>query len=379
MRILLITSKWAATIQEIDGGCMTAQNVIDAIVEDSCVDLLLPEMYKGIKIAGINKAYFYPVDQGIVDNYTGKNRFMCRLKIAEIVASIVLNIYSKYDRIIILHAFHAFTICNGNYVSLQNKVILFPMLLTPSYIDSGEVVPAIYTKCEMKAIQNARTIITPSVYECEQIKNYFNVVSNKIAIVPRFVGRAFKYVENASTCQSRLNICYIASIKKQKHNIEAVKLLQQLSKTLPNCFLYIVGSIQDDSEFNKLVGYINDNGLSNQISIIQPMSQSEVNNLFSVCFANISVARCETFGRAIIEGLYCGLPAFVLTDTKCFKTLIGDGHGVKYSDSVTEMANQLMEVYNSPQLYQKMRAEARNFGILFEESKIKPILKDHIL
>lgn len=379
MRILLISSKWPTTTQEIDGGCMTAQNVLDAIVENSCVDLLLPEGYKDTEISGINKTYFYPVNEEIIENYNGKNKFLCRIKIAKIVASIVLGIYSDYDRIIILHAFHSFTICNGNYVSLQNKVILFPMLLTPAYIDSGEDVPDIYTKYEKNALQNVRTIITPSIYEYEQIKNFFNVISDKITIIPRFVGNEFEYVEQDSFYPIKLNICYIASIKKQKQNLEAAKLLHQLSKKLPNCFLYIVGPIHDEFEFDNLINYIHDYGLCDKVSIIQQMSQSEVNKLFSICFANISVARCETFGRAIIEGLYCGLPAFVLNETKCFKTLIGNNHGVIYSNSYEEMANQIIEIYNSPQKYKEMRTQARHFGVRYEENKIKPILKQTIL
>lgn len=379
MKVLLITSKWPTTTQEIDGGCMTALNVIDSIVEESCVDLLLPEGYKSVEIAGINKFHFYPVDQKIMENYNGKNKFFCRIKIAEIIASIVLNIYSDYDKIIILHAFHSFTICNGNYVSLQNKVILFPMLLTPSYIDSREDVPAIYTKYERIALQNANRIITPSIYECEQIKNYYNVESDKISIIPRFVGRDFQYVEHNSCSTTMLNICYIASIKKQKQNVEAVKLLHQVSKQIPNCFLYIVGPTHDKSEFLSLINYIRINNLKKNVSIIQQMSQSEVNKLFSICFANVSVAKCETFGRSIIEGLYCGLPAFVLNEIKCFKTLIGDDHGVQYSDSVEEMANQIIQMYHSPQSYKKMRAEAKRFGARFKENIIKPILKQNLL
>lgn len=379
MRILLITSKWPTTTQEIDGGCMTALNVLDAIVEDSCVDLLLPEGYKDVEISGINRTFFYPVNEDIIKNYNGKNKFLCRIKISEIVASIVMGIYFDYDKIIILHVFHSFAICNGNCVSLQDKVILFPMLLTPSYIDSGEDVPAIYTKYEREALQNVRTIITPSIYEAEQIKNFFNVTSDKIAIIPRFVGSELQYEEQKSLSSSKLNICYIASIKKQKQNLEAVKLLNELSKKLPNCFLYIVGPIHDDYEFNNLVKYIEDNGMSDKVSIIQQMSQSEVNKLFSICFANISVARCETFGRSIIEGLYCGLPAFVLNETECFKTLIGNNHGVLYSNSYAEMSNQIIEVYKSPQKYQEMRANARHFGVRYEESTIKPILKQAIL
>lgn len=379
MRILLITSKWPTVDQEIDGGCMTGLNVLDTIVGYSRVDILLPEGYKGINITGINKTYFYPVDKDIIENYNEKNKFMCRIKIAEIISSIVLSIHPEYDKIVVLHAFHAFTICNGDNFLIQNKVILFPMLLTPSYVESGEDVPAIYTKKENIVLHNSRAIITPSIFEREQIRKYYNVPSSKISVVPRFVGREFKFVERDLQQFFQLNICYIASIKKQKQNMKAVELLQQLLKMRSDYFLYIVGPIHDHSEFHSLINYIRDNGLSDRISLVRHMTQSEVNKLFSICLANISVARCETFGRSIIEGLYCGLPAFVLNDTKCFRTLIGENHGVLYCDSVYDMAIQIHKVFKTPVFYNQMQKEARDFGVLFDEQNVKPILKDTLL
>ena len=176
MRILLITSKWPTIDQEIDGGCMTGLNVLDTIVGYSRVDLLLPEGYKGINITGINKTYFYPVDKDIIENYNEKNKFMCRIKIAEIISSVVLSIHPEYDKIVVLHAFHAFAICNGDNILIQNKVILFPMLLTPSYVESGEDVPTIYTKKE-----NILNIINISLKSKKMIgKKYIKKIVKKL-------------------------------------------------------------------------------------------------------------------------------------------------------------------------------------------------------
>lgn len=39
MKVLLITSKWSVLGEDIDGGSMTARDVLDTIAADSIVDL----------------------------------------------------------------------------------------------------------------------------------------------------------------------------------------------------------------------------------------------------------------------------------------------------------------------------------------------------
>lgn len=379
MKILLISSKWPTSEREIDGGAMTAINVIDAISGHAHIDLLLPDEFLNINIPGIDNILCYPVSADMMKNHNGANRFSYRIKIANIISEMISNIHEKYDVIIVLHVFHAFVICNGSNDALQKKVVLFPMLLTPSYVESGESVPPTYTQLEYRALNNAGKIITPSDFERDQLIKNYNVNPQKILAIPRYVGRNFKYFENNKEQNSSLNICYIASIKKQKQNIKAVELLAKILEKIPNTYLYLVGPVHDKTEYDKLLNFINEYNLYDHVIIKNNIPQCEVNQLFSSCLINISVARCETFGRSIIEGLFCGLPAFVLKDTKCFLSLIGKENGTEYFDSVDAMADRIVEVYKNPIIYKKLSYKAHKFGMLFEEKKIKSILKKALL
>lgn len=170
MKVLLITSKWSVPGEDIDGGSMTTRDVLDTIAADSIVDLLLPEGYKGFNIIGAKNIFYYPIDDDIIKNYNGSNKFICRIKISRLVGTIVSKIHNNYDKIVILHTFHAFEICSWNNAALNKKIVLFPMLLTPSYINSGEIVPQYYIRNEKKTLKVVGKIITPSLYEQNQLE-----------------------------------------------------------------------------------------------------------------------------------------------------------------------------------------------------------------
>lgn len=379
MRVLLITSKWAMPRKDIDGGCMTSRNILDSIANQSTVDILLPEGFVGINIEGANSVLYYPIDEDTINNYNEANRFMYRIKIAKTVGSIVTSIHHDYDRIIILHIFHAFEICKSNDSVLINKIILFPMLLTPSYIESGEYVPEIYTTYEKRTLCSVKKIITPSRFEQKQLELYYGINSEKIICIPRFVSSIFKPNLYLPKTDSSIILCYIASIKKQKQNHKVVELLKLIVDQGMDVHLYLIGSIQDYHEYEITLRTIEENNLNSYITILHGITQNMIKELYSNAFINISVAKCETFGRSIVEGLYTGLPAFVLNSAECFKDLLGENHGVEYFDSIEDMAARIVYIHNHSSCYYEMRSQALAYSAQYDERIIKPVLQKAII
>lgn len=379
MRVLIVTSKWAVIEQEIDGGCMTACNVLEAISSKSVVDILLSDKYKNIEINGINKYFYYSTDEDIIKNYNGDNKFLCRIKISRLVASILYKIHGLYDKIIIIHTFHAFEICKTIEKKVLDKIILFPMLLTPSYLKSGENIPKIYVNYEKKTLRSVFKIITPSIFECNQIRTIYKIEPHRVVCIPRYVSSQFNFSSHIIEFNKPIKICYVASIKKQKQNIKALELLKLLLKQGLNAHLYLVGAIHDFSEYLKILTYIDNNYLRENVTILQQLSQKKVNELFSQTLINISVSRCETFGRSIIEGLYTGLPAFVLKSAECFESLVGDCNGIEYFDNIEDMASRIKFLYGNINYYKELCEQALFFAAQFSESNIKPLLQKEIL
>ena len=365
--------------KDIDGGCMTSRNILDSITNQSTVDILLPEGFVGINIEGAHRVLYYPIDEDTINNYNEANRFMCRIKIAKAVGSIVTSIHHDYDRIIILHIFHAFEICKSNDSVLINKIILFPMLLTPSYIESGEHVPEIYTTHEKRTLCSVKKIITPSRFEQKQLESYYGINPEKIICIPRFVGSIFKPNLYLPKTDSSIILCYIASIKKQKQNHKAVELLKLIVDQGMDVHLYLIGSIQDYNEYEITLRTIEENNLNSYITILHGITQNMIKELYSNAFINISVAKCETFGRSIVEGLYTGLPAFVLNSAECFKDLLGENHGVEYFDSIDDMAARIVYIHNHSDCYYEMRSQALAYSAQFDERVIKPVLQKAII
>ena len=154
---------------------------------------LISDKYKNIEINGINKYFYYSTDEDIIKNYNGDNKFLCRIKISRLVASILYKIHGLYDKIIIIHTFHAFEICKTIEKKVLDKIILFPMLLTPSYLKSGENIPKIYVNYEKKTLRSVFKIITPSIFECNQIRTIYKIEPHRVVCIPRYVSSQFNF------------------------------------------------------------------------------------------------------------------------------------------------------------------------------------------
>ena len=252
------------------------------------------------------------------------------------------------------------------------------MFLSPSYRKCGDNIPNEYEKLERATLHKVGKIITPSEFEKLQLINIYKINPQKIVVLPRFVSSVFSY-NNHKVDTKNPYICYVASIKRQKQNIKAVQLLSYLRAKGFTFHLYLIGSVVDKKLFAEMNKYIINEQLKNSITIMPYVSQKDLSVLYSKAFVNISVSRCETFGRSIIEGLYSGLPAVVLEDVDCLNMLVGCNNGVLFSSSIEKMGEQIIKMCHDHIWYNKLCCDAHSFGMQFSEEKIKPMLTKELL
>ena len=242
-KILLITSKWPDARHEIDGGGMTAINICETLKGTSLIDLLLPETYKDITIHDVNNVYHYRVNLDDWSIFNGPDRFRTRIKASISIKEIVERYVEYYDNIIILHVFHAFNICNSFPDNYLKKIILFPMLLSPSYVASQESVPIEYIELEKNTLNRVGFIITPSIYEKNLLMSEYHVIPSKIKVIPRFSNQLFFSDIPHKLPMNKLKLCCIGSVKKQKQNHLAVQLLSNILSRGADAELFLVGPI----------------------------------------------------------------------------------------------------------------------------------------
>ena len=138
-KILLVTSKWG--VEDHDGGMSTALDICDTISPYSHLDVLAPSAYIAQRREGVENVIGYDIPEGLKKNYNGSGKFETRVRVAQIITPILLPLLKSYDKIIVVHIFHIFDLCDCITSELSDKIILFPMMLTPSYIASSESVP----------------------------------------------------------------------------------------------------------------------------------------------------------------------------------------------------------------------------------------------
>lgn len=375
--ILIITSKWS--IEDSDGGMSTVADICETLSQHCNLDVLTESSFVNQKRNDVKNIYGFDIPELLKETYNGRKKFQTRILISHIVGPILGSLIDRYDKIIVLHVFHLFDICKKLDSDKAKKIILFPMMLTPSYVASNEVVPNSYTNMEKMVLKTVGKIITPSVYEKSQITNYFNIPETKVALVPRYVRDTFSSHIHYITTSERCEICYIASIKKQKHNILALELLHILLRKGINTKLHIVGAIHDKDVYNEMLEYIEVNGIRKNIEYHGVISQLSIFALFRNATFAISVSLCETFGRSVMEGLASGLPTIVMNNVACLGIHNYKNKGVVRVESTKEMADAVICYLHDPVLYSKLSSSAIEFGSQYRRVAIQPVLKNELM
>lgn len=375
--ILIVTSKWST--EDSDGGMSTATDICDTLSQQCNLDVLTELSFVDQKHDGVKNIYGFDVPKELKENYNGENKFQTRIFISHIVGPILDSMLDRYDKVIVLHVFHLFEICKKIDSNKAKKIILFPMMLTPSYVASNENVPNYYTYLEKLVLKNVGKIITPSIYEKLQITDYFNIPVTKIALVPRYVRDIFSSCTHSITSSERCEICYIASIKKQKQNILALELLHILLSNGINTKLHIVGAIHDREVYNEMSEYIVENNIQRNVEYHGVISQSSIFALFCNATFAISVSLCETFGRSVMEGLASGLPTIVLNNVACLGIHNYKNKGVIRAESAKEMADAVIYYLHNPVLYSKLSSSAIEFGKQYRRITIQPVLENELM
>lgn len=366
MKYLIITSKWPQHKVEIDGGCMTGYNVFEVLREFVSIDILVPKTLLNISISKeCDNVIHYDCPEEIETSYNGEEKFHCRIKIADIIYNRVKDKLHLYDKIIVLHSFHIFRIVEHASKDILEKIILFPMFSVPSYLECNEQVPDSFIALENEVMRRVGKIITPSQYEKDKIVSFYKLDCNKIVVLPRYIGDEFTHRPLHKIEKKCVHLCYIASFRKQKQHTYIVTLLKLFRDMGVNVHVYCVGSIQDTKSYYQFISDITQADLNDRVTICKYMSQIDINNLFHEMDFNISVAACETFGRAIIEGLKVGVPVIILDCYHRFRNLLPRCNCIFFANTISEMVNIIISNLEAPDKYKSMQVEAQGIGDSF--------------
>lgn len=344
--VLLYLGKFPGYGFDVDGGSILARQLIDILKTRCNLTVVFirknGETYTDSQVREIRYVEY--------KNPFG-NKFVRRLQNLDTNREAIGD-YTEYDIIITAHVSKFFGFENASSI-FWDKTILFPMFCTKSYQRAGEYVPLEYTDHEQFVLTHARTIITPSEIEMEDLVLDYSLNPNNVKVVYRGINPMFKPLGRGHNLNKPKLVC-IGSIKKQKNNIAALYVLDLLVRKGIDCSLNIICTIQEHNLYEELLGFIRDNSLTKRVNFFFEQTQEQVAQIVQNSDINISVSNWETFGRGIFEGVSCGLPTFVFSKLTGVRKICEGNQGVCFVNNTEEMATKIECVLNSPEKYLQM-------------------------
>lgn len=345
-KVLLYLGKFPGYGIDIDGGSILARQLIDSLKTSCELDVVFirkhHETFEDDKVN--NVAYVEYLD-------AENNKFIRRLENLKTNAE-ALKDYRKYDVIITAHISKFFGMKSAEN-DFWRKTIIFPMFCTQAYIRAGEIVPSEYTLLEQEVFDRVGKVITPSYEEADDLIKDYNCDPQKITVIPRGITPLIKF-RQPSPAHNPLRIVCIASIKQQKNNMALLALLEELQKRNVQAVIHFICTVYELPIYEKMCSIIKERKWENCFKFYIAIPQHEVARLLLDMDINVSVSNWETFGRGILEGACSGLPTFVPERLNVIKRLCGKENGVFFSNTINQMADQIIEVVSDADTYIKM-------------------------
>ena len=387
LKVLLVTSKWIQPSDSNDGGDATVMEIAAALGAEMNHDLtdsacrldILCFRETGCEIPPqfVNRVFFQDIDFAHYELYSKRNgeKFLIRLEQANISARKIVEMAKDYNIVVLQHCMFALKLHEYD-ADIYRKVVLLPMFTGTAYIKSGEFVPQEYIEAEKSTLRLVKKFITPSDVERRTLIEDYGIDEKKITVVPRAV-RNIKFTRR-KCCSENPQILYLASIRSQKSNLDAFKMLKILRDNIGSVRLHCAGSIQDKSIFRECLKYVEKNKLDDAVIFHGTLKSAAVLELFEQCDINISVSNWETFGRGIFEGMAAGLPTVVLKRIESASSVPAFMRPLLAQDLVC-MAELICRLVEEPSFFEIESAKGKFVQEHLSFSRTSPLLRKAIL
>lgn len=384
-KILLVTAKNPISVNVLDGGAKTVLQYIESLSSDYIVDLLHLNIGDAstrdlLTPKGVSKVEMIEADElnyYLFNNKSSFEKFERRIASSRIYAQEIKKRIASYRIVIIFHCSLAMGLKDYLEKDELDKIVLLPMFLTPSYLKSGDLVPESYTNEERVALENVRHIITPSVVEKKQLTDFYHVEESKIVEIPRSVDElrpaCTKHKENDIT-----KICYVASFKNQKNNLDAIKCTELLLQRGFSVNLFLVGSVFDKNIYDQCTDYVKLHNLGCSVHFEHAMTTSKLHSFYECMDLAISTSLHETFGRSIYEAMSFGLPTFCLDTLDVVDEFAKNNLGLKKCKDFRTMADEISIVLENRPLLRDMSLNAKEISENLSQEKQYRSIKKYI-
>lgn len=104
----------------------------------------------------------------------------------------------------------------------------------------------------------------------------------------------------------------VSSINKNKNQIQVIEAIGMMPDVIKTKIVYLICGVGDYEK--ELVQKASELGIGNQVKLCGYVEHSDIWRYYSISNLNLMVSHSEGFGRSVIEGYMCGVPAIMYSD-----------------------------------------------------------------
>jgi glycosyltransferase involved in cell wall biosynthesis len=356
MKILVVTEKCSPIKSQRDGGARLVETIQRSFGHS--VSIL---QFSQSENSSATWQFDYPIDHC--------DRFERRLANANFIAEKVKALEEGFTHVVFIHLSMQFGLVN---TPLRNDLIIwtFPMLLTPSYLASGETVPAPYTEMERLTLAISHNIITPSHLERRQLMEFYSVPQECIRVIPRGIDTQW-IVPKVRTVEYHPKFCALGSIKPQKNTVGLIRLFAKIREAIPGSTLRMIGPVQNSDYYAAVLEEIKRCGVDEAVELLGYVPPNELSSVLDDVHLHLSTSLCETFGRSIFETLASGLPNVARASGNAAAEFLQGFPYSRFSDHDNDILQAIQDILAD---LPKLSAMACEIGELYDDTRLSQLL-----
>ncbi|QYR20625.1 glycosyltransferase family 4 protein [Paenibacillus sp. sptzw28] len=212
-----------------------------------------------------------------------------------------------------------------------------------------------------RSAHQAKQIHTVSKYSKDQLVRLYGVPEEKIRIVPNGVDLSKFTIDDKDYSRHLIQDKYgikdfiltVGRIEPRKNHIQLLKAYKRLKERMNDVgTLVIIG--KPDFGFKEFFNKINELGLQNCVKIIDSIDDEYLPHVYRAARLFVYPTFAEGFGIPPLEAMATGVPV-ITSNTTAIPEIVGNAGLLISPDSEEQIADQMENVLNNPELELKMQ------------------------
>lgn len=224
--------------------------------------------------------------------------------------------------------------------------------------------PFIYHRYEKYMFKKFEHIYCVNSKTCAYYKNKYQHSSDKFSFLATWVDtETFRLIDQPKkSLKQRLSkkwnipirkdwVIFVGRLQEQKSPLRLLETFAEVMLSNNDAQLIIVG---EGNLKNKCVNFVNANGLSANVTFLDPIQQENIAELLQSMDAFLLTSNYEGMPMSVLESLGCGVPV-VSTNVGEVSRVLKNGFNGEVNDGFEpkEIAEKLVNVLNNPDRYSK--------------------------